>query len=863
MRIKSSILTCFFLISLVLLLSSCGGGAEAEISTPVPAEPKIEEVPDLKWSVVTVDKLEFQCSEGDFFVLEDKLFLKLKRFQYACTPTLEEYEWKLGELTSIKQICPLLFSEDQYWDASKTFEDSLGSKQMDSEDFAALDIDIENCPESIPTEYYNCAENIYLYRDISDSADCVDGKIKPYTTLFEFLKKQDTDDRCLDTDWTQIDRFTDGYAYFDVNGLLPNIDTGLSKEPAPGFILDNNGKICNPFNDKTRELVDPNLFCDHGYEPMKDIDSKTSDFGYCIGASKEEEAKAYSCKTSRHPEKENMVTELVILEPYTEEQKKYLSWYCLDYSLGGVEILNRLKEKTIAELYEAFPENCRDGIYHYSGEYVSDSLLANSYGEICNPFTGDMQKVEELCDIEYSESQLQDGITCLGEYYNIPHVGADCTFKMPEPGNLFHAFVVYPVPYERIDDLSWYCDGSDPSITRKTLYELYSKYCSSEYYYYDYNSDEFIVYENNGFTCCPNDGSIVKIEEGNDCGFKPIINPKMAFDEPEFTEGRCDLNGNYFEKYFYDVRVQFNDEYIERYDLRKKLDPWTTYKYCDGGEVKDKPLSQIAQEHGLSEGHDYFSYTGEFVVPSSFDRDQREPEEDILLVMDWNGYVRNPYTGQPMPVVPLKDSPDELHFCIYTYELYGASYQCLGDREFLEIYCMFNQDMDLPYDYDHSATHVELLKELSEQEAPFNCVDTNNDLTYEIVGESLSELFSESVCVDGIDYILCDPTDDVMCNEEGVLMLLDENDKVCNPYLPDYEEPYTIGAPCIGLKKVDPICNYNQLLIVYECKQPYAENIEGITFPDKVNFVYRAITDSVVMCEYNTDDGKYYPKTTT
>ncbi|MBU0757064.1 MAG: hypothetical protein KKF44_03285, partial [Nanoarchaeota archaeon] len=714
------------------------------------------------------------------------------------------------------------------------------------------DIDIENCPESIPTEYYNCAENIYLYRDISDSADCVDGKIKPYTTLFEFLKKQDTDDRCFDSDYTQIDRFTDGSKNYDVDGsiLISSPFHYLYRETTPAFIIQNDGSICNPFNGEAKEMVFPDGFCDQGKEEMKDTSGKTSDYGYCIGPSKDIEAKAYSCKKT-HPENRNIVIELVLLEPYSKEDNRYQPWFCSDKTVDNIQILNRLRDKTIVDFYEDFPENCREyGIDYWfstSGYFADGMNIVNEM--ICDPFTGELKTPKDFFDIR-QPIFVNSVDNCIGDFFDIPVTTSDAYFTIPESKKKFVTRIYLPFPEYMRYDFTEQCDGQYEPVM-KSDYELYSRYCSSNYYDYEYeDEDSFKVFSDNGYMCCPDDGAYELIEECSD----------LQFDLKAY-QYECEDNNLIF-RYTDTISLKMQDSENFVFDLYKRLYPETTYKECDVSldQSLDKKLSDIAYDH--CSDYTYVPYAditdeafGEYAV------------EDIMLIEDLNGNICNPYTGQPMPAVQYNDQdppPSENYFCMYNNIGMGV-YKCHNDREMLQYKCDFNIYVDDSWRYDHIMNNVQVLKELSEQEASFNCVDTEGNGKYDLVGEELVEIYTESTCIQGTDYILCDPDNLHMCNEQGILVIINEYPEykgICNPF--EYGKAYPYGGPCINTEELGIMCYYDQPFQKLECEPPGSLPVTpGVLYPTNVDYQplmygYKPITDGSWWCVPDSE-GNYHP----
>ncbi|MBU0757135.1 MAG: hypothetical protein KKF44_03665 [Nanoarchaeota archaeon] len=834
--------SAFFFITaiFVFILSACGGGA----ATEAPAEPTPESAPTVESTpsfavILAGDLLKSQeCTSSDFFRKGENIFLRINKGLEVCSPDAidasdPDAAVNIGDMIFLETVCTNVFEEGREWDEHSTFADNLGQYRIERDKINALDLGVQECfqyasDKYIPVEYYECRDNVYIYRDVSQIAGCSGTGIRYFDTMFDVIDKS----LCTSEDYTQIRRTTDGEEYYDLFVWIPDPDKKYV-DIELAMLMDEEGKICNPFNENMRVLEDAYNFCD----PLEDavLDGLRPRYGYCIREDRETEAKPYVCKLP------DSGIEFFVLDPYSEEESDYLGWYC-DTDAPASLIMPR----TIVDFYEMHPEYCQYQNY-YRDDYSIYEMVADHDNLVCNPFTGEhvpafySPPVHEFCDLGYEEPDysLSTGY-CLGENHDIPAVAEVCTTDLPITHIAFTTSIVRYVPYDKIYGLKWKCDGSFYGKT-KSVKEMYRMNCPSNYYeiYYEEkdNVEEIRIYEDQGMLCCPyddEDNRIVPIETG--CR-KTDESPNI---DPENNVFECQ-DGNIVSRY--DTLLSFTldsqSRVIFSYPVYRHIDPQTTYKYCDNGEAKDKPLSLIATDHYCYEGSDWVKYD-----KVMGEKNTESPNEDIMLVMDSAGNVCNPFTGQRMHADYFEQEPGQF-FCFDYYDD-TSTFQCLDDREIHVANCVFNPQNSFvgnSWRYDHDVTNVRVLKELFGKEALFNCEDTDFDGYYEIVPKGLDELYIETGCPGNFDhyYILCDPENQANCNRFGVLMLTGPRRTVCNPFtgeiipIDDFctldiiEEKNQLGAMCYNDQHLP--------IIIHRC-EGYTPELEDFDFDFNFDLIY-------------------------
>ncbi|MBU0757344.1 MAG: hypothetical protein KKF44_04710, partial [Nanoarchaeota archaeon] len=413
-------------ILLILMLTACGGGAATEV--PAAETPKqvptnipspLETWPENRHPNAGVavlndlyKNIEENCEEGDYFVqrirpnpniqaIPKNIFLKLKENLKVCNP-------ETGRSVFVADICTAIFNGPKVWNSHMTFAENFGEKlsagELESVNDGRVEPIIMECPDdNTPTEYYRCADNIYIYRDISGKAECIEGVLQ-YHVDFEI-----TDEQCLPEDYTYIERWTDGYNYFELDPRADAPGTQLFKkytERVPALIMTHNNEddyICNPFvGQKLR--MSPQDVCETPLELIRSSQGEVSRVGYCVEDSNimmnsyKIETKVYTCKAAPDKESPDKLIEIIVLDPYTEEESQGISWQC-----KGANSVD-FADITIEDLYYRFDEECK-GYYTYE-PFISHIFPLVQGTEMCCPKNGVVMEVRDCVDafdMDYSE----------------------------------------------------------------------------------------------------------------------------------------------------------------------------------------------------------------------------------------------------------------------------------------------------------------------------------------------------------------------------------------------------------------------------------------------------------------------------
>ncbi|MBU0757763.1 MAG: hypothetical protein KKF44_06855, partial [Nanoarchaeota archaeon] len=512
------------IVILTLFLTACGGAEEEEPeSTPV-AEPTIEPtstpepvtIADFFGGVNAASRFTDICSEDDYFFKDvagqGSLFLKLKKQLRVCDVNKDEAVPTQAS-QHIEDVCDSVFKDGRHWDGSLSFEENFDVDLTDNRieyrvtgtDLDALDVS-ECINPNFPREYYRCSEDVYLYREISEIGYCDSGKLRYYASMKDMLLQSD----CSPDDYDLVDRWTDGVDYYELNSAEREFAYGYYfTVKTPIMIIGKDNKICNPYG-SGGERVDPVLFCD--LNPMENSVGETNQYGYCIGQDYRTEAVPFSCRI-RNLEDRSLDPEIIIVEATDDDTARYLTWECLGKSS------HYFGAKTIAEIYDDFPENCRELGFDYFYDSATDeydAVVIDSEGMLCSPFDGLLYEMNTFCD---SVEESDDPVICLGDDYDIETKQLLCVAKIGDAGQKLQTAVFATVVDPDATDFIWKCNSGYRKAGKKDLIDFYSFMPGCQDYYYYLPTEDFtIAYVKEGKMCCPNSGEIVEPEKCLDYG---------------------------------------------------------------------------------------------------------------------------------------------------------------------------------------------------------------------------------------------------------------------------------------------------------------------------------------------------------
>ncbi|MBU0757345.1 MAG: hypothetical protein KKF44_04715 [Nanoarchaeota archaeon] len=645
-------LSCLIILLIVLFLSSCGGGAAPEepaapSSGPETTKEQLQNI--FGFGVEAAEMFYKTCSPSDYFMSEssDKMFLKLDADYNVCN--IPDDESVSSDFTDVDKVFVSLVCDFSYHE-TKTFEEMVGD-HLDTDELgvsACMHRSIpgrEGMPGSVlveyPVEYYECRENVYIYKDVSDKADCKDGVIeyfKPWNQIIE-------ESACSEIgDYRYIERPLDG----------------IFSEPT-AFLVLNDDMVCDP-TPETRELIDISEFCNAG--TLTEVDTE---FGYCIFPDSTADdiykipAKPYLCRV-RLPG-EDHIRDLTILKPYTEEQVLYLPWYC-DFDVGSPS--KEVFERDLIYYYsDLFPDNCHDYFDYNAWPYI---VIKQVDGKICDIFTDQLKSWDEICANSFETDP--DKLTCVVDQtlWKI----SSCDLKLGETGFIMKdAFVRIPMSDEELRKSSWKCAGISSPI-QKNMIDYFDQYESCEGYY-SYNLQngngpiDLLMYMKNqdgeSKMCCPKDG-VLKI-------------PQLCCEDFDFSIGPMIGCEGEDEVYEFSCLVRFNDKTEYRKLLREIVDEKSVLFKCREVDLSGRysPLPKTFKEL-----YDDSPCASMYHTPCLNEDEENKDNDCPVLFLE---EVCNPFTGN-------KESLTD--FCSVSLE--DKIEDCITDIEIYRYPCEFEQPDD-------------------------------------------------------------------------------------------------------------------------------------------------------------------------